>query len=258
MLSLPLASPEDMNIPRCVASGDEAIAALREHHDRWLRAQADGGRHLQLSPRTSFSLAARRSRSAASSSARADGSAACGMQGRHDMSEHAPLAPSGSNCGTAGACGCGKSVPPTGTRCGRHSTGSPASRATRASCPPSASCRHGCWSARCTGRRTRSGARRGDRRAGRPRHRGRGALLRQADGESCEFAVTVAAAGRGRAGLTADARADPGRPRTGAQAHGGFVLAENTAAHPRPPAGLHRQRRSGDAMVKIVRLDLAP
>ncbi len=36
----PLASPEDMSIPRCVASGDEAIAALREHHDRWLRAQA--------------------------------------------------------------------------------------------------------------------------------------------------------------------------------------------------------------------------
>jgi hypothetical protein len=36
----PLASPEDMSIPRCVASGDEAIAALREHHDRWLRARA--------------------------------------------------------------------------------------------------------------------------------------------------------------------------------------------------------------------------
>ena len=36
----PLASPEDMSIPRCVASGDEAIAALREHHETWLRAQA--------------------------------------------------------------------------------------------------------------------------------------------------------------------------------------------------------------------------
>ena len=36
----PLASPEDMSIPRCVSSGDEAIAALREHHDRWLRAKA--------------------------------------------------------------------------------------------------------------------------------------------------------------------------------------------------------------------------
>jgi hypothetical protein len=36
----PLASPDDMSIPRCVASGDEAIAALREHHDRWLRARA--------------------------------------------------------------------------------------------------------------------------------------------------------------------------------------------------------------------------
>jgi uncharacterized protein (TIGR00730 family) len=35
----PLASAEDMSIPRCVASGDEVIAALREHHDRWLRAR---------------------------------------------------------------------------------------------------------------------------------------------------------------------------------------------------------------------------
>ena len=37
----PLASPEDMSIPRCVPSGDEAIAVLREHHDRWLRARAE-------------------------------------------------------------------------------------------------------------------------------------------------------------------------------------------------------------------------
>jgi uncharacterized protein (TIGR00730 family) len=36
----PLANPEDMSIPRCVASGDEAIAVLREHHDQWRRAQA--------------------------------------------------------------------------------------------------------------------------------------------------------------------------------------------------------------------------
>src|SRR5262245_14277008 len=36
----PLASPQDMSIPRCVASGDEAIALLREHHDRWLHARA--------------------------------------------------------------------------------------------------------------------------------------------------------------------------------------------------------------------------
>jgi uncharacterized protein (TIGR00730 family) len=35
----PLASPEDMSIPRCVASGDEAIEMLQEHHDRWRRAQ---------------------------------------------------------------------------------------------------------------------------------------------------------------------------------------------------------------------------
>ena len=36
----PLANPEDITIPRCVASGDEAIAVLREHHDRWLRRGA--------------------------------------------------------------------------------------------------------------------------------------------------------------------------------------------------------------------------
>jgi uncharacterized protein (TIGR00730 family) len=36
----PLASPDDMSIPRCVASGDEAIAVIREHHERWLRGQA--------------------------------------------------------------------------------------------------------------------------------------------------------------------------------------------------------------------------
>jgi hypothetical protein len=36
----PLASPEDMSIPRCVASGDEAIAVIRQHHERWLRGQA--------------------------------------------------------------------------------------------------------------------------------------------------------------------------------------------------------------------------
>jgi len=36
----PLANPEDMAIPRCVASGDEAIAMLREHHQRWLQGRA--------------------------------------------------------------------------------------------------------------------------------------------------------------------------------------------------------------------------
>jgi uncharacterized protein (TIGR00730 family) len=35
----PLASPEDVAIPRCVDTGDEAIAVIREHHARW-RAQA--------------------------------------------------------------------------------------------------------------------------------------------------------------------------------------------------------------------------
>ena len=32
---LALASPEDMDIPRCVNTADEAIALLREHHARW-------------------------------------------------------------------------------------------------------------------------------------------------------------------------------------------------------------------------------
>ncbi len=38
----PLASAEDFNIPQCVATGDEAIALIREHHARWAgRAQAN-------------------------------------------------------------------------------------------------------------------------------------------------------------------------------------------------------------------------
>jgi uncharacterized protein (TIGR00730 family) len=31
----PLANAEDMTIPRCVATGDEAVALIREHHARW-------------------------------------------------------------------------------------------------------------------------------------------------------------------------------------------------------------------------------
>jgi hypothetical protein len=34
----PLAGPEDVSIPRCVSTADEAIAVIREHHARW-RAQ---------------------------------------------------------------------------------------------------------------------------------------------------------------------------------------------------------------------------
>jgi uncharacterized protein (TIGR00730 family) len=40
----PLASPEDMAIPRCVASAEEAIAIVREHQAKWLRAQPPIGR----------------------------------------------------------------------------------------------------------------------------------------------------------------------------------------------------------------------
>lgn len=36
----PLANPEDMDIPRCVASGDDAIALIREHHARWVSGRA--------------------------------------------------------------------------------------------------------------------------------------------------------------------------------------------------------------------------
>ncbi len=36
----PLASPEDMAIPRCVHTADEAIALIRECHQRWLREKA--------------------------------------------------------------------------------------------------------------------------------------------------------------------------------------------------------------------------
>jgi uncharacterized protein (TIGR00730 family) len=33
----PLANPEDMSIPRCVNTADEAIALVREHHSRWMK-----------------------------------------------------------------------------------------------------------------------------------------------------------------------------------------------------------------------------
>ena len=32
---LPLANPEDLALPVCVGSADEAIALLREHHAKW-------------------------------------------------------------------------------------------------------------------------------------------------------------------------------------------------------------------------------
>jgi uncharacterized protein (TIGR00730 family) len=34
---LQLANPEDIDIPRCVNTADEAIALIREHHARWLK-----------------------------------------------------------------------------------------------------------------------------------------------------------------------------------------------------------------------------
>jgi len=35
----PLANAEDMNIPSCLATGDEAIAVIRAHHARWQKGQ---------------------------------------------------------------------------------------------------------------------------------------------------------------------------------------------------------------------------
>jgi len=35
----PLASAEDFKIPQCVATGDDAIAIIREHHAKWLHEQ---------------------------------------------------------------------------------------------------------------------------------------------------------------------------------------------------------------------------
>jgi uncharacterized protein (TIGR00730 family) len=38
----PLANPEDITIPRCVNSADEAIAVIREDHARWMRESTKG------------------------------------------------------------------------------------------------------------------------------------------------------------------------------------------------------------------------
>jgi hypothetical protein len=35
-----LASPEDMDLPLCVSTADEAIAAIREHQAEWQRKNA--------------------------------------------------------------------------------------------------------------------------------------------------------------------------------------------------------------------------
>jgi predicted Rossmann-fold nucleotide-binding protein len=40
---LNMVSEEDLAIPRCVATGDEAIALIREHHARWRQAAASNG-----------------------------------------------------------------------------------------------------------------------------------------------------------------------------------------------------------------------
>jgi len=42
---LALVSPEDLEIPRCVASGDEAVALLREHYTQWQRESLASAGH---------------------------------------------------------------------------------------------------------------------------------------------------------------------------------------------------------------------
>jgi hypothetical protein len=39
---LPLANAEDMDIARCAANADEAIALIREHHRIWQSARESG------------------------------------------------------------------------------------------------------------------------------------------------------------------------------------------------------------------------
>ena len=39
----PLANAEDLAIPRCAASADEALAIIQSHRATWLRAQPVGG-----------------------------------------------------------------------------------------------------------------------------------------------------------------------------------------------------------------------
>jgi hypothetical protein len=35
----PLASAEDMNIPMCAATADDAITLIRQHHASWVKSQ---------------------------------------------------------------------------------------------------------------------------------------------------------------------------------------------------------------------------
>ena len=49
----PLANPEDMKIPVCVNTADEAITVIRKHHASWRKEQRRGkGRARVTAPRT--------------------------------------------------------------------------------------------------------------------------------------------------------------------------------------------------------------
>jgi len=44
----PLASPQDFNIPKCVTTGNEAIAIIREEHARWTDSNKGRGQVASL------------------------------------------------------------------------------------------------------------------------------------------------------------------------------------------------------------------
>ena len=46
----PLANPEDIEIPRCVADADEALAIIREHHEQWNEARSLTRRAVEPQP----------------------------------------------------------------------------------------------------------------------------------------------------------------------------------------------------------------
>jgi uncharacterized protein (TIGR00730 family) len=44
----PLASPQDMMIPRCVSTAEEAVALIRDHHAKWMHEQQEEPRQVEL------------------------------------------------------------------------------------------------------------------------------------------------------------------------------------------------------------------
>jgi hypothetical protein len=57
----PLANAEDMDIPHCVADGDEAIALIKKFHAQWLQQQ-DGKPTKKLGDKSGRRQAARKTK----------------------------------------------------------------------------------------------------------------------------------------------------------------------------------------------------